>query len=60
LLNNIEGLDEEAAAKYEVLVDEIDKQINDRPEEIAAMIELLLTEGDAKFKLREAAKQKRA
>ncbi|MFA6788643.1 MAG: flagellar basal-body MS-ring/collar protein FliF [Arcobacteraceae bacterium] len=60
LLNNIEGLDEEAAAKYEVLVDEIDKQINDRPEEIAAMIELLLSEGDAKFKLREAAKQKRA
>lgn len=59
LLNNIEGLDEEAAAKYEVLVDEIDKQINDRPEEIAAMIELLLSEGDAKFKLREAAKQKR-
>jgi flagellar M-ring protein FliF len=60
LLNNIEGLDEEAAAKYEVLVDEIDKQINDRPEEIAAMIELLLSEGDAKFKLREAAKQKRS
>lgn len=60
ILNNIEGLDEEAAAKYEVLVDEIDKQINDRPEEIAAMIELLLSEGDAKFKLREAAKQKRS
>lgn len=58
LLNNIEGLDEEAAAKYEVLIDEIDKQINDKPEEIAAMIEMLLTEGDAKFKLREAAKQR--
>lgn len=60
LLNNIEGLDEEDAAKYEVLIDEIDKQVNDKPEEIAGMIEMLLTEGDAKFKLREAAKQNRA
>jgi flagellar M-ring protein FliF len=60
LMNNIEGLDEEAAAKYEVLIDEIDKQINDKPEEIAAMIEMLLTEGDAKFKIRAAAKQNKA
>lgn len=60
LLNNIEGLDEEDAAKYEVLIDEIDKQVNDKPEEIANMIEMLLTEGDAKFKLREAAKQNKA
>ncbi|RXJ56250.1 flagellar basal-body MS-ring/collar protein FliF [Candidatus Marinarcus aquaticus] len=60
LLNNIEGLDEEDAAKYEVLIDEIDKQVNDKPEEIAGMIEMLLTEGDAKFKLREAAKQNKA
>lgn len=50
ILNNIEGLDEESAAKYEVLIEEIDKEINDNPEEIARMIELLLSEGSGKFK----------
>ncbi len=59
LLNNIEGLDEEAAAKYEVLIEEIDNQISSKPEDIAAMIQLLLTEGDTKFKLREASRQKK-
>ncbi len=59
LLNNIEGLDEEAAAKYEVLIEEIDTQIANKPDEIAAMIQLLLTEGDTKFKLREASRQKK-
>lgn len=58
LLNNIEGLDEEAAVKYEVLIEELDKKINDNPEDIAHMIESLLSEGDSKFKLREAAKQR--
>ncbi len=50
IMNNIEGLDEENAAKYEVLIETLDKEINDSPEEIARMIELLLTEGSGKFK----------
>jgi len=49
-MNNIEGLDEEGAAKYEVLIEELDKEINDSPHEIANMLELLLSEGDSKFK----------
>lgn len=50
IMNNIEGLDEESAAKYEVLIEALDKEINDNPEEIAKMIELLLSEGSGKFK----------
>jgi len=50
IMNNIEGLDEEGAAKYEVLIEELDKEINDSPHEIANMLELLLSEGDSKFK----------
>ncbi|WP_321470168.1 flagellar basal-body MS-ring/collar protein FliF [Halarcobacter sp.] len=50
ILNNIEGLDEESAAKYEVLIETLDKEINNSPADIAKMIELLLTEGSGKFK----------
>ncbi len=50
IMNNLEGLDEENAAKYEVLIEALDKEINSNPEEIARMIELLLTEGSGKFK----------
>ncbi|WP_072682164.1 flagellar basal-body MS-ring/collar protein FliF [Arcobacter sp. LA11] len=50
IMNNIEGLDEENAAKYEVLIEAIDKEISENPEEVARMIELLLTEGSGKFK----------
>ncbi len=50
ILNNIEGLDEESVAKYEVLTEELDKEINTHPEELATMIDLLLSEGDGKFK----------
>ncbi len=50
IMNNLEGLDEENAAKYEVLIEALDKEINNNPEEIARMIELLLTEGSGKFK----------
>jgi flagellar M-ring protein FliF len=50
ILNNLDGLDEEEAAKYEVLIEELDKTINKNPEEIAQMIELLLMEGDTKYK----------
>lgn len=49
ILNNIEGLDEEDAAKYEVLIEELDKIVNNDPSEIAKMIELLLAEGNNKF-----------
>ncbi|TLP37012.1 flagellar basal-body MS-ring/collar protein FliF [Arcobacter arenosus] len=50
ILNNLQGLDEENAAKYEILIEALDKEINNSPEEIARMIELLLTEGSGKFK----------
>ena len=50
ILANVEGLDQETLIKYEVLVEELDKQVNEHPEEIAKMIEMLLTEGEAKLK----------
>ncbi|MCT7555919.1 flagellar basal-body MS-ring/collar protein FliF [Aliarcobacter butzleri] len=50
ILNNIEGLDEESAAKYEVFIEELDREINNSPAEMARMIELLLSEGNANFK----------
>ncbi|RXJ99603.1 flagellar M-ring protein FliF [Arcobacter sp. CECT 8986] len=49
IMNNLSGLDEEGAAKYEILIEELDKEINTNPGEMARMIELLLSEGDAKF-----------
>ncbi len=48
ILNNLEGLDEESAAKYEVLIEEIDRIINNEPAEMAKMIELLLSEDSGK------------
>ena len=50
ILGNIEGMDKETAAQYEVLVEELDSQINNHPEDIAKMITLLLSEGDAKLR----------
>jgi flagellar M-ring protein FliF len=50
IINNIDGLDEESAVKYEVFIEELDKEINNNPEEVAKMIELLLSEGDKNFK----------
>ncbi|HFU75540.1 MAG TPA: flagellar M-ring protein FliF, partial [Arcobacter sp.] len=50
ILTNIDGMDQETAAKYEVLVEELDNKINNHPDEIAKMIELLLSEGDMKLK----------
>jgi flagellar M-ring protein FliF len=50
ILNNIEGLDEESAARYEVFIEELDKEINNNSLEIARMIELLLNEGSGTFK----------
>lgn len=50
LLENIDGLDPESIASYEVLIEELDNEINNEPESIAKMIEMLLTEGDNKLK----------
>ena len=50
ILSNIDGLDQETIARYEVLVEELDTQINKHPDEMAKMIELLLTEGESKLK----------
>ncbi|MEA3497782.1 MAG: flagellar M-ring protein FliF, partial [Campylobacterota bacterium] len=50
ILNNIEGLDPEELAKYDVLIEEIDHVVSNNPEDIAKMIEMLLAEGDTKFK----------
>jgi flagellar M-ring protein FliF len=50
ILNNLDGLNEEEAAKYEVLIEQIDKAVTDNPEDIAKMIRMLLQEGDSKFK----------
>lgn len=50
ILNNIDGLDEESAARYEVFIEELDKEINNNAPEIARMIELLLNEGSTTFK----------
>lgn len=50
ILNNIDGLDEESAARYEVFIEELDREINNNPADIARMIELLLTEGNSNFK----------
>ncbi|MEA3288561.1 MAG: flagellar basal-body MS-ring/collar protein FliF [Campylobacterota bacterium] len=50
ILNNIEGLDPEETAKYQVLIEEIDASVSNNPEDIAKMIELLLSEGDSALK----------
>ncbi|WP_368029692.1 flagellar basal-body MS-ring/collar protein FliF [Arcobacter sp. s6] len=50
MLNNIDGLDEESAARYEVFIEELDREINNNPAEIARMIEMLLSEGNSNFK----------
>jgi flagellar M-ring protein FliF len=44
ILNNIDGLDEESTMKYEVFVEELEKTINQQPEEIAQLLEALLTD----------------
>ncbi|MEA3554574.1 MAG: flagellar basal-body MS-ring/collar protein FliF [Campylobacterota bacterium] len=50
ILNNLDGLDPEEMAKYEILIEEIDQAVTDNPAEIAKMIEMLLGEGDAVLK----------
>ena len=50
ILSNIDGLSAEESAKYHVLIEEIEKSVNEHPEDIAQMIMMLLNEGDAKLK----------
>jgi len=50
ILTSLDGMDEESAAKYELLIEELDREIHENPDEIANMIQLLLSEGDSKFK----------
>jgi len=50
ILSNIDGLSAEESAKYEVLIEQIEKSVNEHPDEIAQMILMLLNEGDSKFK----------
>jgi len=45
IANNIEGLDAEEMAKYEVLIQEIDSVVSNNPEDISQMIEMLLDSG---------------
>jgi flagellar M-ring protein FliF len=42
IVNNLDGLDMEEAAKYEILIEEIDNVVTNSPEDIAKMIEMLL------------------
>ena len=50
ILSNIDGLSAEESAKYEVLIEQIEKSVTEHPEDIAQMIMMLLNEGDAKLK----------
>ena len=49
ILNNLDGLDAEEAATYEVLIEEIDRSVTNNPEDIAKMIQMLLGEGSGNF-----------
>jgi flagellar M-ring protein FliF len=50
ILNNLDGLTAEESAKYEVLIEQIDKSVSEHPDEIARMIMMLLNEGDIRLK----------
>ncbi|MEA3315636.1 MAG: flagellar basal-body MS-ring/collar protein FliF [Campylobacterota bacterium] len=45
IANNIDGLDSEEMAKYELLIEEIDDVVSNNPEDISQMIEMLLDSG---------------
>ena len=50
ILSNLDGLSAEESAKYEVLIEQIEKSVNEHPNDIAQMILMLLNEGDTKLK----------
>jgi len=49
ILSNLDGLSAEESAKYEVLIEQIEKSVSDHPEDIAQMILMLLNEGGSKL-----------
>ena len=51
IMDNLDTLSAEESAKYEVLIEDIDKNVTENPEDIAKMIKMLLLEGDGKFKI---------
>jgi len=50
ILSNLDGLTAEESAKYEVLIEQIEKSVSEHPNDIAQMIMMLLNEGDGKLK----------
>lgn len=50
ILSNLDGLTAEESAKYEVLIEQIDKSVSEHPDEIAKMIMMLLNDGGASLK----------
>jgi len=50
ILSNLDGLTAEESAKYEVLIEQIEKSVSEHPNDIAQMIMMLLNEGDTKLK----------
>jgi flagellar M-ring protein FliF len=48
-LSNIDGMDEESAAKFEVLMENINEDVEKAPEEIGEMIQMLLSGEGGKF-----------
>jgi len=48
-LSNIDGMDEESAAKFEVLMENINEDVDKAPEEIGEMIQMLLSGEGGKF-----------
>jgi flagellar M-ring protein FliF len=48
-LGNIDGMDEESAAKFEVLMENINEDVDKAPEEIGEMIQMLLSGEGGKF-----------
>ena len=50
ILAGIEGIDEETMIKYEVLVEELDNVVNHHPDEVAKVIEVLLSDGESNLK----------
>lgn len=49
ILKNLDGLTAEESAKYEVLIEQIEKSVNDHPDDMAQMIIMLLNEGNGKL-----------
>ncbi|GKT29998.1 putative multi-domain containing protein, partial [Aduncisulcus paluster] len=60
ILSNLDGLSAEESAKYEVLIEQIEKSVSDHPEDIAQMILMLLNEDKVLAKLARLQEAKQA